>query len=130
MTKDRKTLTLRKNTTEINNVSVECPLFIEYQKPKGFLCPERACHGLFYYYLLARNTWEQEQANLVLEDQPDFRGNYRQLFITVATLYGAQPEYMVNHWACVDMQCTALVLPKLRETDELRHNRNPEIRTQ
>ena len=122
--------TLKDSRVGLNNITADVHLFIGYQKPNGFICPERECHGLFYYYLLAQNTFEREEDGYVLEGEIDFVGNYRQLFTTIATLYGVQPEKMVKHWECVDMQCVAVHLPKLKDIDALRHNYTPEIRTQ
>ena len=112
----------------MKNLDLEIPLFLAYQKPNGFLCPERQCHGLFYYFLVASNARERELDGIVLEGQEDPKTNYRQLFTTIANLYGSSPENMNNHWQCVDMQALALKLPKMNDP-VVRQDKTPELKS-
>ena len=46
-------------TIKISGIDV--PYFARYLPPKGFLDFDRACHALFYYYLLAHKNYENEK---------------------------------------------------------------------
>ncbi len=107
------------------------PTFVPYEQPNGWLIREQACHALWYYYVVAHNNYREHILDpLVLEGDPDTVPNFRQLFTSIATMYGVQPEQMIKFWRNIDMQCVSLELPKLPDKDEYRFNKAPEIRTQ
>jgi hypothetical protein len=100
--------------------------------PKGFLAQDKACHALWYYYVVARRNYEEEfkGERIVYEGEPDQQYNYRQLFNSIATIYGTTPERMVHFWKNVDMQAAILELPALPDEERYRFNRTPEVRTE
>ncbi len=105
------------------------PTFGEYEQPNGWLVREAACHGLFYYYLIARKNFEEYVKDpIVYEGDKDPETNFQQLFSSIALAYGVEPEKMLKFWSNVDLQCDVLKLPKLPE--EYRFNKTPEIRSQ
>lgn len=112
-------------------VKFEMPEFKEYNIPRGWLQPDRACHALWRYYLSARNAYEDiEVDQITLVGNPDQTVNYQQLLTSTATAYGVAPEEMVKYWTSVDMQCHLLDLPKMPMNDKYRFNKVPEIKTQ
>ncbi len=104
--------------------------FPEYTQPNGFLIDDVACQGLFHYALIARNNYEQETQGIVLEGDRDPEFNYKQLFMSIATMYATTPERMVRFWQNVDMQMTVLKLPKVPDEERLRFSKTPEVKTQ
>src|SRR5690606_18627548 len=117
-------------------VRFQVPDFHEYEMPNGFLVRDKACHALFYYYLLGRKNYENEHQELGLGDQIVYEGeldpkyNYKQLFVTIANVYGVTPEQMIHHWPAVDLTCRAFNLPLMPEGDRYRFNKVPELKTQ
>ena len=107
------------------------PTFRGYEIPKGWLQHDQACHALWYYYIVASNNYLEHISDpIVLEGDPDVDPDFRQLFTSVATMYGVAPEKMVQFWPNVDMQCTTMGLTKLPTNDKYRFSKVPEIRTQ
>lgn len=105
--------------------------FKEYEFPNGWLAKENACHALWYYYLIANNNYREHIENpIVLEGDPDVEPDFKQLFTSIATIYGVQPEMMIKFWSNVDMQCASLEISKLPTNDKYRFDKTPEIRTQ
>jgi len=112
---------------QIDNVKVqwEPRLFMDYVKPKGWLEKDTTCHGLFFYYLMAQKAYEDNIKDPVfLEGHKDLEVNFKQLFTSIARLYGTKPEKMIRFWSNVEMQCAVLKLPKLAE----QYKFNSEIR--
>lgn len=106
------------------------PSFNAYLVPVGFLIEDRACHALWYYYLIARQTYETHIHDpIVYEDDKDPEYNFKQLFTSVAKAYGVRPEVMCKFWKNVDFQCRTLELPLLPDEDKYRFNQIPEIET-
>ncbi len=107
------------------------PTFVEYETPRGWLQHDQACHALWYYYIVASNNYREHIADpIVLEGDPDVIPDFSQLFTSIATMYGVQPEKMVKFWSNVDMQCRTLKIALLPMNDQFRFNKKPEIRTQ
>lgn len=120
---------LNPNGKRFTNVK-ERPIFAGYIIPNGFLHDTLACHALFRYYLSARNNYEAERDNLLAyEGDADTVINYAGLFKGIANWYDVNPEEMAKHWACVDMQCAMLKLPKLPAGDGYRFDKKPELLT-
>ena len=113
------------------NIAFDPPLY-EQLIPEngGFLPRDISAHALWYYYLIARTNWEKEMDPIVLEGDIDPVYDYKQLFTSVAIIYGTTPEVMVKHWPQVDFQATMLGVPKLPNEDRYRFNRIAEIKTQ
>lgn len=84
--------------------------FDAYNQPNGWLTRDLPCHGLFYYALIAKNTYEQIVDDPVLVGEKDPHADFRQLFKSVAFLYGCEPERMANYWHNVRMQFRELDL--------------------
>ena len=111
-------------------VQWQVPLFLHHQEPYGRLLPEPECHALWYYYLLARKNYEEEQDPIVLEGEDDPVYNYHQLFKSIATSYGVEPEKMVKFWKYVDAEAFANALPLLPKNEGLRFDSVVEIETE
>jgi len=108
---------------DLEKIESEVILFLEYQIPHGALQPCAECHALFYYYLLAQRNYEMEKDVIILDGQMDPHYHYHQLFKSIATMYGVQPENMQNFWGFVDKQCELINLPKLPDLEKYRFNR-------
>lgn len=112
-------------------ITFNTPRFNIYEAPKGYLTEHPACHALFYYYLIARRAFEEnEEDPIVLEGDADPVNDYQQIFTSVATSYGVSPENMVKYWDNIDNQCRLLGLPLMGQSEKLRMNSIPEIKTQ
>lgn len=102
----------------------DMPVFPEYEAPNGFLDNYLESHALWYYYLLARNTWERQvDKPIVLEGEKDPEPNFHQLLQSIAHVYGIKLEGMVKCWPQIDKQCELLGLPKLPDEERYRFNR-------
>jgi len=97
-------------------------VFGEYIKPAGQLTHQIECHALFYYYLHARRTYEENILSqpLVLEGEKDSGINFKQLFESIASLYGVKQEKMAGFWPLIDAQCMQSGLPLMPEGWEYR----------
>lgn len=101
---------------------LEIPLFPDYIIPNGGLTNERESHALFYYYILAMQMYDREKNGVVYEGDKDPEFNYRNVFLSVANLYGIRPENMVNAWPSVDVTCTMHNMPLLPREAKYRQN--------
>lgn len=100
------------------------PFFTGYIQPNGYLDASREAHGLWNYYLCARNTYETHVIDaVVFEGEADATTNFKQLFMSVAQMYGVQPEAMAKCWNMVDRQCEYLELPQLPNEERYRFDR-------
>lgn len=106
-------------------IQFEPILFPGYIAPNGFLDRSRESHALWFYYIHARRTWEEfvEHAPIVYEGELDPGFDFRQLFISVARMYGVRPESMAQCWSMIDLQCRALQLPTLPNEERYRFDR-------
>ncbi len=112
-------------------ISFHPPTFVAYEKPRGWLTHDKACHALWYYYIIASNNYREHIADpIVLEGDPDVLPDFSQLFTSIATMYGVQPEEMIKFWVQVDLQCLKMELTELPKHDKFRFDKKPEIRTQ
>lgn len=106
------------------------PFFLGYQQPHGHLDSTREAHGLWNYYLCARNAYETHNLDaIVLEGEKDPEVNFKQLFTSIAQMYGVEPNSMAKCWGMVDMQCVVLGLPKLPDEERYRFDRQSIIIT-
>ena len=97
------------------------PFFLGYQQPNGYLDSTREAHGLWNYYLCARNAYESHIVDVIaLEDEKETVVNFKQLFTSMAQMYGVQPEAMAKCWDMVDAQCRLLELPELPKEERYR----------
>jgi hypothetical protein len=104
-----------------NTQQIELTFFYQYLPPHGFLPKERGAHALFFYYLLARRTYEERiLENDVYEGELDSGTNFRQLFESIASMYNVEVYHMANFWEPVDNQCDFLQLPKLPDEERYR----------
>lgn len=105
-------------------IDLNPPFFLGYQQPYGFLDSSREAHGLWNYYLCARNAYETHNFDvIVLEGEKDPEVNFQQLFTSMAQIYGVQPEAMAKCWKMIDLQCVSINLPKLPDEERYRFNR-------
>ncbi len=112
-------------------VSFHPPTFQDYEQPRGWLTHDKACHALWYYYVVASNNYREHiEDPIVYEGDLDTIPDFSQLFTSIAVAYGVQPEEMIKFWSNVDMQCQMMDLSKLPMNDKFRFNKKPEIRTQ
>jgi|SRR6185437_7743296 len=85
-------------------------VFEAYNRPLGWLEPIPACHGLMYYSLVAKNAYEEVTKSPVLIGDKDPHADFRQLFKSIAFLYGCEPETMANFWPSIRLQWMQLGL--------------------
>ena len=55
-----------------------------------------------------------QKGEIVYEGHEDPKYNFRQLFSSVANLYGVEPEQMIKFWSNVDMQAVTMGFPKMQ----------------
>ncbi len=77
--------------------------------PRGFLIDDSGCHALYYYSIVARRVQEANSNDPNLqqiryEGDLDETVNFKQLFLSVAKMYGVEPERMERFWKNVDAQ--------------------------
>lgn len=114
---------------DLKNIQFNPPFYTAYIEPFGFLNRENETHALWNYYTKARNAFETcDVSPVVLEGEKDPETNFRQLFESVATMYGVEPNAMAKCWSRIDMQCLALGLPKLPDEERFRFNTIDSIR--
>lgn len=103
---------------------IELTIFADYIKPNGVFTHEIETHALFYYYLIARRTYEENVLveRIVLEGDKDLQVNFQQMFESVASMYGIDPSAMSRRWEIIDQQCLLKELPLLPNEDKYRHN--------
>ena len=91
------------------------PVFSDHLVQNGGYIPDKpeAC-ALFYYYLLARKAYEETENAIVLEGDPDPTANFKQLYTSVAFIFGVNPEKMGYYWEPVDRECKRADLPLLK----------------
>lgn len=104
----------------------EVELYVNYMGNEGYLTECIETHALWHYYTTAQRLVETRGANLVeLEgDYPEEPPRYRQLFKSIALLYGVRAENMSQCWAIVDAQARRLGLPLLEDSESMRFNRS------
>lgn len=103
----------------MNAITFTPHIYKAYIQPKGFLTEDMACHALFYYSIIATGAWDRVNTALVMEGDPDPKPNYHQLFISISTIYGVDPNDMENYWWLIDRQCAKLKISKA--PNEVRH---------
>lgn len=111
------------------NQPVAIQLFPELIAPNGFLSPTRESMACWYYYVLARRNWEECKDALFIEGHDDPSFNFRQLFTSIAKIYGVEPEGMAKCWKGVDLTAFALGLPQLPDEERYRFDRVEVITT-
>lgn len=104
-------------------------IFTPFIYPDGMLDQDMACHALWFYYLNAMDTYENQiRDQIVYEGDPDPELNFMQIFSSAALIYGVEPERMLKFWGNVDAQAKKLNYPELMERYKFKST--PEIRTQ
>jgi len=103
---------------------IELIIFEDFVHPKGHLDWALESHALMFYYLNAMRTYEiYEIGNpIVYEGNDDPRCNYQQLFVSIASLYGIDPNNMTSKWPMIDMQCKYMGFPLLPEAPKYRYS--------
>jgi len=101
---------------------IQVPLFPGFMQPNGYLLPDRACHGLFYYYLCAQRVYEQnvEVERVIYEGDLDPVLKFRDLFTSLSALYGVSANKMSKYWDVVDKQCDLMGFPRLPDEEQYR----------
>ena len=112
-------------------VAMSVPVFKAYTKSEygggGCLCATEACHGLMYYALTARNTWEECCAPGAVVWESEDEPNWRQQIESISTMYDCEVDDLIKHWDCVDGTFLILGLPLLPKNDKYRHTHAPLI---
>jgi len=108
---------------QLNKMNFTPPLFVNYMQPNGGLTRDRETHALFYYYLLAKKNLETRETQLVYEGDTDPVFAFRNLFKSIAILYGVRPEHMQKCWPEVDYTCHLNNLPKFPKGNAYRYPR-------
>jgi len=110
----------------MNSITFTPHMYVAYIQPQGFLTGDMACHALFYYSTVATFAWERVQTRLIMEgDKVPPPPNYHQLFLSIAKIYGVDPNAMENYWELVDRQCDKLGIT--RAPNAVRHGSRPKI---
>lgn len=120
---------MKKNKTL--NINFDVPIFSALNAPKGFLNSDLACHALWYYATLTKKNMEHRFKAPQYEDEErekDFHKNQKELFKSVATMYGVAPERMLHFWSNIDIQMTIMGGDRLPAS--VRFQTVPEVRTQ
>jgi hypothetical protein len=95
-------------------LNFSAPFFDAYtHRYGGHLPKDVAAHALFYYHLLARKQYESNRDNLVYEGEKDKVFNPRGLWMTIAGIYGVDPNEMGNYWEPVMLELMRQDLPAL-----------------
>lgn len=117
---------MSERSEKANKIIFEVPMFNNYERPDGFLCPhDSACHGLFYYYINASKAYKDIICDpMVYEGDEDPNVNFKELFISISVMYGVEPEVMAKHWHCIDMQVKLLGESMIILPDEERYRFN------
>lgn len=105
--------------------------FPRLNMPEGWLHDNAACHALWYYATLTKKNMAERFSTIQYEDEEreaGFHRDQRQLFTSVATLYGVSPEQMTKFWTNVDMQMRMMGGEPLPAG--VRFETVPEVRTQ
>jgi len=107
-----------------NGFQIELTIFEDMIHPKGHLDWSMEAHALMFYYLNAMRAYELYEISnpIVYEGHDDPRCNYKQLFLSIASLYGVDPNKMNNYWPMIDMQCTTMGLPTLPQETKYRYS--------
>lgn len=111
-------------------IKFDALIFSAYIQPNGWLDWQPESHALWYYYTRARAAYERIVLDpIVLVGEKDPQANFKQLFTSVARIYGVEPEAMAKCWDLVDAQCDVLNLPRMPDGEKYRFNRRIEIET-
>ena len=113
-------------------VRTEPIIYVDLVPPRGFLTRDPACNALMYYAMLVAKELEQLNDPIKIEGKSRIKPNFRQLFLSIATMYGVHPQQMVAFWRNVDMTFDLAFgdKPIKRVPEEYRFGRVPEIKTQ
>lgn len=107
-----------------DNIKFDVPIFTAYIVPYGYLDSNRESHALWYYYVVARQAYETHVLDqIVLEGDKDPVANFRQLFTSVARMYGVEPEAMAKCWDRIDAQCDLINCPRMPDEERYRFDR-------
>lgn len=77
----------------------------------GRLTREHECHALWYYYCIATKAYNDAQMNIVDEEDRSRifdRETARNMFGSVANMYGVSPAAMVRFWPIIHQQRIAM----------------------
>lgn len=93
-------------------IILDPPIYRAYIQPDGWLTADLACHALFHYNNTAIEVYKSEKEDIKLEGYQG-RLNLHQLYTSIATLYGVDPNDMGKYWPAVDLQIRSLGLTQL-----------------
>lgn len=108
------------------------PVFGAYTVPNGALLPDMACQALWYYNLIGRNAYEENDLGhgIQYEHVPfTNRTDFLQLITSVADLYGVSIDAMIKFWPAVDLQARHSGIPTLPELERYRFNSPSTVRS-
>ena len=103
---------------------VEITMFQDWVIPNGELDWAVETHALMFYNLNAYRTYDMYEINdpLIYEGEDDPRCNYKQLFESIAALYGVDPNAMNRRWPMIDNQCLIMGFPLLPKETKYRYS--------
>lgn len=100
----------------VSVIRFHVPTFTSLLRMNGGRLPHKpGAMALWFYYLQAQRNWENEKDPIVYEGDRDPTYNYKQLYTSIATLYGVSPEEMNGYWPIIDEQALILGLPLLSQ---------------
>jgi hypothetical protein len=105
-------------SSEGARIVLDPPVYRQYIQPHGWLTADVPCHALFHYYVTASEVWKSEKEAIKYEGDKS-KVNLHQLWLSIAQLYGVDPNDMARYWPPVDLQAGALGLTKLPKGTDL-----------
>lgn len=99
-------------TGAAGSVILDPPIYANMVQPQGWLTRDVPCHALFHYFNTAIGIYKSLKEDVVYEGDQQ-RYNLHQLYLSVAKLYGVDPNEMGKYWAAVDLQAGALGLTQM-----------------
>lgn len=91
------------------------------QRP-GFIVADPACHALLHYAMMMKENLKnhKDPNEIKLEASTDQDINHRQVWKSIALMYGVEPEEMVKYWPNVTATLLANASEDLPERYKMR----------
>src|SRR5690349_9960233 len=117
-------------TKRPQSLRINAPFFRDFEMPNGFLARDPACHALWYYCGLIRRQINESNETIRYDNEGPVvpERHAKNLFETVAFLYGVAPEKMLQFWTNVDLQMAQMGADKMPAWS--RFDKVQEVRTQ
>lgn len=103
-------------------IGFSVPIFSQYIQPHGFLDTYMESHAAFYYYLCAKQLYDEniKETPIVYEGHQDPIVSFKNILLGIARLYEVLPENILKCHHAINMQCLVLKLDPL--PDQYWHN--------